>query len=135
MQKLRMLLTASVLGFGLVTISGCSLLPEKEVVVTAKPIERPALNVPQPDELRMIKLEWVVLTEENAIEVLDALDKSGRPVVLFALTDKGYESLSLNISNIRSYIEQQNTIIAAYEAYYDMAAELEGDMGEPSNQE
>lgn len=49
------------------------------------------------------------------------LKKDGRPVTLFALTDQGYANLGLTLSDIRAYIEQQKTIILAYENYYKEA--------------
>lgn len=39
-------------------------------------------------------------------------------MTLFALTDKGYASLGLQLSDIRAFIEQQKSIIIAYESYY-----------------
>ena len=39
-------------------------------------------------------------------------------MTLFAVTDKGYANLGLNLSSIRAFIEQQKAIIVAYENYY-----------------
>lgn len=112
-------LTASVLGclIAISLISGCGSAP-KRIEVSAKPVERPALVLPKADELNMRKVEWVVLTEANFDEQLAKLKASGRAVAFFAIVDQGYENLGLNISSIRSYIQQQQAIIAAYEAYY-----------------
>ena len=63
------------------------------------------------------------VTEENIEEVFAELQRTGRPIVLFGLTDKGYAHLGLNFSDIRAYIEQQKAIIAAYEGYYKNAEE------------
>jgi hypothetical protein len=35
------------------------------------------------------------------------------------LTDNGYESLALNINDLRTHIEQKNEIILAYRRYYN----------------
>lgn len=42
--------------------------------------------------------------------------------MFFALTEKGYENLSLNLNDLRTFIQQQRAIVAAYERYY-MSAE------------
>ena len=113
---------ASVLGFGLVLllISGCSSTPQK-IQVSASPIEKPQLTLPNVDELSMKEVTWVIITEENYEKVFADLKKSGRPLAIFGLTDKGYAHLGENLSAIRALIQQQQTIIAAYETYYKNA--------------
>ena len=66
----------------------------------------------------MRDVKWVLITPENYEEVFAELGKDGRPVVLFGLTDKGYENLGLNLSDLRAYIQQQQAIMAAYQSYY-----------------
>lgn len=92
-------------------------MPQK-IEVSAKPVDKPELVLPPSDALRMRDVEWVLITPENFEEKVAELSQNGRPVVFFALTDKGYENLSLNFSDIRSLIQQKNAIIAAYENYY-----------------
>jgi len=118
----------NVLGYGLVlaallTISGCSSTMPQRIEVSAKPIDKPELVLPDADGLRMKEVEWVLLTPENFEEKLKDFEKSGRPIVFFALTDEGYENISMNFSSIRAYIQQQQAIIAAYENYYKNANE------------
>ena len=90
----------------------------QQIQVSAKPIEKPQLVLPQADVLNMRDVEWIIVTPENYQEVFDKIKASGRPIALFAMTDKGYESLGLNLSDLRAYIQQQNVIIAAYKEYY-----------------
>ena len=121
-------LTKNVLGYGLalltvLTISGCSSTMPQRIEVSAKPIDKPELVLPNPEQLRMKEVEWILITPENFDEKVAEIEKSGRPVVFFALTDKGYENLSLNFSSIRAYIQQQQAIVAAYENYYKNANE------------
>ena len=83
--------------------------------------------LPDADEINFKKIEWFVLTEDNFDDKVAEVKSLGRPVVFFAVTDKGYENLGQNLSDIRAYIQQQQAIIAAYKAYYDNAEEaLEG---------
>lgn len=79
--------------------------------------------MPQADELRLRNIEWTVITPDNINEVFERVKDSGRPIVFFALTDKGYEDLGSNISDIRAYIQQQNTTIEAYIDYYEQIEE------------
>ena len=104
-------------GLAIILISGCSSTPKK-IEISAEPVEKPVLVLPQADELRTRDVDWVLITEENFSEQVEKIKKTGRPVVFFALTDRGYENLALNLSDIRSYIQQQKSIIAAYENYY-----------------
>ena len=118
----------NVLGYGLalaalLAISGCTSSMPQRIEVSAKPIDKPELVLPDADGLRMKEVEWVLLTPENFEEKLKDFEKSGRPVVFFALTDEGYENISMNFSSIRAYIQQQQAIIAAYENYYKNANE------------
>ena len=109
---------ASALGcLTLLFISACS-KPVREIQVSAKPVDKPELVLPYADPINTRDVEWVVITPDNFEEVFNDLAKKGQPVVLFALTDKGYENLSLNLSDIRAYIQQQQAIIIAYEGYY-----------------
>lgn len=97
-------------------------MPQR-IEVSAKPVERPELVLPPADQLRMRDVEWVLITPENFNEVVEQAKKDGRPIVFFALTDKGYENLGLNLSDIRAFIQQQKAIIAAYDAYYKKSNE------------
>ena len=112
----------NVLGCGLaiLLLSSCS-TPVKQIQVTAKPIEKPELTLPPVDKVEMKEVKWVIITEENYQQVFDELKKSGRPLAVFGLTDKGYAHLGENLSSIRALVQQQKTIIAAYEAYYKNA--------------
>ena len=108
-----------------VLLSGCSLLTPQpqQVEISTTPVQKPQLELPQADELRLREIDWTLITPDNAEEVFAEAEESGRPIVFFALTDKGYENLGLNISDIRAYVQQQKTIIAAYENYYKESQE------------
>ena len=114
---MRRLLTVSALGCILILSSACAPKPQP-VVISAKPVAKPELVLPKADRLTARDVTWVVITPDNYEKVFSDLAKKGQPVVLFALTDKGYENLSLNLSDVRAYIQQQKAIILAYEAYY-----------------
>lgn len=122
MQTVRMPSIVNALGFTILLsfLAGCSLFPpeEKPIEIRSRPVDRPVLTLPNADELNLLDVEWVVITPDNFEEQVAKATESGRPVVFFALTDKGYENLGLNLSDLRAYIQQQQTIIAAYRTYY-----------------
>ena len=125
--------TANVLGFLIVTallISGCTSMPQK-IEVSAKPVDKPQLVLPSADELNLREVNWTIITEDNWEEKLAELKSSGRSVAFFAITDKGYENLGLNFSDLRAYVQQQDAIIAAYQEYYEASSDA---LDEANNQ-
>lgn len=100
-------------------LAACS-RPEVEYVapveVKTVEVQKPAPVVPSVDPLRLKDVQWIVITPENAEEQFSKI-KNGE-AVFFALTAKGYENLSLNISDIRAMIEQQQRVIAIYQRQF-----------------
>ena len=113
-------LTVNALGFtiALLAVSACSAPQPKIIEISAKPIEKPELILPEADSLQTRDVKWVLITPDNFEAQVEALRKAGKPVVFFALTDGGYEALALNLSDLRAFIQQQQAIIVAYEGYY-----------------
>ena len=121
--KMASLLTKSVLGFTiLISLAACSTKPQ-QIEVSAKPIDKPELVLPPVDELNMKKVEWIVINEANVEAVIEELKGSDGAFAVYALTGEGYGNLSLNFSDIRALVQQQQAIIAAYEGYYQAAEE------------
>jgi hypothetical protein len=92
-------------------LSGCN----ETTKVFDKPVlvDRAELIVPPVQPIMQSDMKWTVVTAENA----QALTAKGN-VVFFALTPKGYQNLSMNVAEMRKYIQQQNSVIAAYKEYY-----------------
>ena len=108
--------------FCVVILAGCSTTAQK-IEVSAKPIEKPKLVVPDASVLNLKEVEWFVINEENVEEVWQRISDDKKDIVLFGLTDDGYEKLSLNMSDIMTLIQQQQAIIGAYKNYYENAEE------------
>lgn len=89
------------------------------VEVVSKPIEKTPLNIPPPEPLQLKSVKWVIITKDNAQQVFDELEKAGEDVVLFGLTDTGYQQLSISFAEIRNFISTQREIIAQYKEYYE----------------
>lgn len=110
--------TVNVLGClaAVLLISGCA--TTKPIEISTSPVQKPELVLPQADTLSERPVEWILITPDNYEKVFADLKKSGQDVVLFGITAKGYENLSLNANDIRTYMQQQNAIIVAYKNYY-----------------
>lgn len=118
MIKLLLLFTGS-----LFLLAGCS-SPAPMVVEKPILVERPSLMIQVPQPAEQYDFEWVVITKENAEARFKELEAKG-VVVLFALTPNGYQNLSMGGAELRRYIQQQQSVIAAYKAYYDKPKEAE----------
>lgn len=116
----------SVLGCGLVILllSSCS-SPVAKINVSSKAVEKPVLTLPPVDVVRMRTVDWVIITEKNFADVIAKAKKNDKTIAFFALTDDGYANLGLNFSDIRALVQQQQTIIGAYEQYYEATEKFE----------
>jgi len=89
------------------------------VEIQKRAVERTPLNLPDPAPPRARELEWIIVTPDNASAVWQRLRDANSDVVVFALTDDGYETLSLTIAELRNFIAQQRAIILKYREYYE----------------
>lgn len=117
---LKILLLSSV-----VLLSGCTLFrePVKQIETVKVEVEKPRLNLPNPQPLDLRDVEWVIVTRENAEEVFAELEKRGEPIAIFGLTSQGYEALSLNIADIKVYLGTQKELLVQYRDYYEQKKE------------
>ncbi len=95
-------------------LAGCN-----TTTVYDKPIivDRTELIVPQVQPVTQSNMRWIVITPENANQKFKELQSEGVVSVL-ALTPEGYKNLSMNVAELRRYIQQQHAVIAAYQEYY-----------------
>lgn len=118
-QQLR----TPILSLLLVTsLTGCSIFNWKSVKpieVQTKAVERSRLNLPDPSPLKLTAMRWYVVTPENIDQVWKELEDNKTDLVLFALTDDGYEQLAITMLELRQYLEQQKSILIKYREYYE----------------
>ena len=67
----------------------------------------------------MEKLNFIIITSENADEVFAKLKEGGKDPVLFGLSDDDYEILAKNFAHIRAFIIQQGATLNQYKEYYE----------------
>ena len=63
----------------------------------------------------MTDVNWYVVTTDNIEEFEKRFENETSDLVFFALSVPHYQNLSVNLSDIRRYIEQQQAIILYYE--------------------
>ena len=99
----------------LLLLSSCSWKPEKEIITKAE-VYVPTINVvPKPEPLTLRNADVIVITEKNLKEVIKRVKDMQGSFVVYALDPKSFESLAINMEEIKLYIEQQNKIILYYE--------------------
>ena len=113
MQQKRFL-TISSLVLLLTLTSGCSLIP-KQVEVQTKFVEKQIPIQGHPKGVTMYPVEFYAVTDQNYEEFKEKFAKNNPDLVYFAISVPDYENLSLNIGELKRYIEQQKTIIIYYE--------------------
>lgn len=93
--------------------AGCSTVDRIEVDTVVKNAPIPLQKQPKPVALNDIKI--YVVTEENFSQFIEKLKTNVGTDVFYAITVKDYEKLSLNMEDIKRYIDQQKAIIIYYE--------------------
>ena len=98
-------------------ISCCSSRNQlKTIEVKTVEVER---NVPlqnRPRQLDLSDIHWYVVTEENFAEFKKRfLKENGDPLVAYVISVKDYETLAIDMAEIKRYIDQQKQIIIYYE--------------------
>lgn len=98
-------------------LAGCSQTQVKE-----KPVfvfqPRPEPVEPAVAPVKMLGVEWKVITKPELEKILADLEKNPDPnFTLIALTPKGYENLSRNLVEINRFMQEQQQVILYYRTY------------------
>jgi len=104
------------------SLQGCALLgwnSVQPVEIQKRAVERTPLNLSDPPPLKPKAPQWIVITPENQAQVFADLKNKNMDMVLFALTDDGYEELAVDMAQIRSFIAQQRDVLVRYREYYE----------------
>ncbi len=97
-------------------ITSCSLVPSvKQVEIQTVEVERKIPLQNRPRQLDMQDIQWYVVTEKNFPEFKKRFADENGELVGYVLSVRDYESLALNMADIKRYIEQQKEIIIYYE--------------------
>ena len=97
-------------------ISNCSSWPKlKQIEIKTVQVDRviPTQNRPRP--LNMNNIKFYVVTSENFEDFKKRYEKDNGIFLFYALSVRDYETLAINMAEIKRYIEQQKQIIIYYE--------------------
>ena len=96
--------------------SGCSSWPQlKQIEVKTVEVERviPTQNRPRP--VKMNDVHFYVVTEDTFDEFRKRFEKENGDFLFYAISVSDYETIALNMSELKRFIEQQKQIIIYYE--------------------
>jgi hypothetical protein len=106
-------------------LSGCATV-RKELTVRTKPVEKPKLDIPLPQPVKMQPMQWVLITDKNYNEVIEKAKDPNGLVFLIALDEQSYKNLAINNANLLRFLREQKAVIAAYRKYYEKPEEKNG---------
>ena len=95
----------------------------KQLSIFKEEVPRAKLNLEKPTPLQMEKIQWHIITSENAEEVFKKLEADGIDQVLWGLTDKDFELLAKNFARIRNQLKITNDLLDKYKEYYEPTEE------------
>jgi hypothetical protein len=92
----------------------CSLLPTKQIQVSAKPIERQIVQPIMPREIDLRQPEWIAVTPENWEDQLAKIEEQEGELVFLAMTIPDYEIMAYNMQEIKRYITELKDVVVYY---------------------
>ena len=94
--------------------SSCSLLPTKQIEVTAKPLDRKIVQPIMPREIDLQEPRWIVITPENWEDQLAMIEEQEGELVFLAMTIPDYEIMAYNMQEIKRYITELKDVVVYY---------------------
>ena len=97
-------------------LSSCSTWDKlKRVEVKTVEVDRVIPTQNRPRQLDLNNITWFVVTDQNFDEFRRRYTKQNGSFLFYAMSVRDYETLALNMAEIKRYIEQQKQIIVYYE--------------------
>ena len=98
----------------LLLTSGCASV-EPQVVLKTDYVVKDIPIQPRPKPLNLHRVKWYAVTPENMEEFLERFEEESGINVFFGVSVPDYENMSLNVAELRRYINQQKALIVYYE--------------------
>ena len=98
----------------LIMVSNCSLIPTREIEVSAKPIDRKIVQPVMPREIDLQEPMWIVVTPDNYKEQLAFIEEQEGELVFLAMTIPDYEVMAYNMQEIKRYITELKDVVVYY---------------------
>ena len=116
---MKNIIIASVLSLTLTGCAGFGWKSPEPVVIKKEEVSRTPLNIPDPAPIKPSIPNWILITPANAEKIWQQLRGNKTDLVLFALTDDGYEALAVDTAETRNYIAKIRRILEEYRNYYE----------------
>jgi hypothetical protein len=92
----------------------CSLIPTKQIEVTAKPMDRTIIQPVMPREIDLKEVRWLTITPENFEEQFQVIEDQEGELVFLAMTVPDYEVMAYNMQEIKRYITELKDVVVYY---------------------
>ena len=98
----------------LIMACSCSLIPTKQIEVTAKPIDRKIVQPVMPREIDLKEPMWIVITPDNWEDQLAMIEQQEGELVFLAMTIPDYEVMAYNMQELKRYINELKEVVVYY---------------------
>ena len=92
----------------------CSLLPTKEIQVTAKPMDKTIVQPVMPREIDLKEVRWLTITPENYEQQFAVIENQEGELVFLAMTVPDYEVMAYNMQELKRYITELKDVVVYY---------------------
>jgi hypothetical protein len=92
----------------------CSLIPNKEIEIISKPVERIIVQPIMPREIDLKDPYWYVVSDKNIDEFLTRVEKDQGQVVFLAMSVPDYELMAYNMQELKRYINELKEVVVYY---------------------
>jgi len=95
-------------------VCSCSLIPTKQIEVTAKPLDKKIVQPIMPREIDLQEPRWIVITPDNWEDQLAMIEQQEGELVFLAMTIPDYEIMAYNMQEIKRYITELQDVVVYY---------------------
>ena len=97
-------------------LSNCSSWPKlKQIEVQTVEVDRVIPTQLRPQPINLHDITWFVVTDQNFNDFKARYTKQNGEFLFYAISVRDYETLALNMAEIKLYIDQQKQLIVYYE--------------------
>lgn len=89
--------------------------PEPEVITKTEYVYNRLEIGERPDPIKMKDVSFMVVSDENLEEFLEKVKRRTGETIFVAFRIRDYEALSVNMAELKRFIEQQKNLIVYYE--------------------
>jgi len=97
-------------------LSSCGSWPKlRQIEVQTVEVDRVIPTQVRPQQVNLHDITWFVVTDQNFESFKARYTKQNGAFLFYAISVRDYETLSLNMAEIKRYLDQQKQIIIYYE--------------------